>query len=107
VLRGLASLTVLAYPPLRERGAERRGARRTSGGGRSGKEGVVDGATALSATMVFGAMVVVVVVVAIVAWATSGDNVDTAFSGFVWTLLLVGVVAGMIWGFGAWVLGDG
>ncbi len=60
----------------------------------------MDGAT-LSAALVFGAMVVV----AIVAWATSGDNVDTAFSGFVWTLLLIGVVAGMIWGFGAWVLG--
>ena len=55
----------------------------------------------LGAALVFGAMVVV----AIVAWATPGDNVDTAFSGFVWTLLLVGVVAGMIWGFGAWVLG--
>ena len=61
------------------------------------------GGTTLSATLVFGAMVVV----AIIVWATSGDNVDTAFSGFVWTLLLVGVVAGMIWGFGAWVIGDG
>ncbi len=60
----------------------------------------MDGGT-LTAALVFGAMVVV----AIVVWATSGDNVDTAFSGFVWTLLLIGVVAGMIWGFGAWVLG--
>ena len=60
----------------------------------------MDGGT-LSAALVFGAMVVV----AIVAWATSGDNVDTAFSGFVWTLILIGVVAGMIWGFGGWVLG--
>ena len=40
------------------------------------------GGTTLSATLVFGAMVVV----AIIVWATSGDNVDTAFSGFVWTL---------------------
>ncbi len=62
----------------------------------------MDGGTALSAALVFGAMVV-----AIILWATLGDNVDTAFSGFVWTLLLVGVVAGMIWGFSAWVLGDG
>ncbi len=60
----------------------------------------MDGGT-LTAALVFGAMVVV----AIVVWATSGDNVDTAFSGFVWTLILIGVVAGMIWGFGAWVLG--
>ena len=59
----------------------------------------MDGGT-LSAALVFGAMVV-----AIIVWATSGDNVDTAFSGFVWTLLLIGVVAGMIWGFGAWALG--
>ena len=58
------------------------------------------GGTALSAALVFGAMVVGVVV-----WSTSGDNVDTAFSGFLWTLLLVGIVAGMIWGFGAWALG--
>ena len=65
------------------------------------------GGTALSAALVFGAMVVATMVVAIIAWATSGDNVDTAFSGIVWTLLLVGVVAGMIWGFGALVLGDG
>ena len=56
----------------------------------------------LSAALVFGAMVV-----AIIVWATLEDNVDRAFSGIVWTLLLVGVVAGMIWGFGAWVLGDG
>ena len=62
----------------------------------------MDGGT-LSAALVFGAMVVV----AIIVWATSGDNVDTAFSGFLWTLLLVGVVAAMIWGFGAWVIGDG
>ncbi len=61
----------------------------------------MDGGTALIAALVFGAMVVI----AIVVWATSGDNVDTAFSGFVWTLLLIGVVAGMIWGFGAWALG--
>ncbi len=60
----------------------------------------MDGGT-LTAALVFGAMVVV----AIVVWATSGDNVDTAFSGFLWTLLLIGVVAGMIWGLGAWVLG--
>ena len=56
----------------------------------------------MSAALVFGAMVV-----AIIVWATLEDNVDRAFSGIVWTLLLVGVVAGMIWGFGAWVLGDG
>ena len=60
----------------------------------------MDGGT-LGAALVFGAMALV----AIVAWATSGDNVDRAFSGFLWTLLLVGIVAGMIWGFGAWVLG--
>ena len=59
------------------------------------------GGTTLSATLVFGAMVVI----AIIVWATLEDNVDTAFSGFVWTLLLVGVVAGMIWGFGRWALG--
>ena len=59
------------------------------------------GGGTLGAALAFGAMVVV----AIIVWATSGDNVDTAFSGFLWTLLLVGVVAGMIWGFGAWVLG--
>ena len=41
---------------------------------------------------------------AIVVWWTSGFRVDTAFSGFLWTLLLIGGVAGMIWGFGAWVL---
>ncbi len=59
----------------------------------------MDGGT-LSAALVFGAMVV-----AIIVWATSGDNVDTAFSGFLWTLLLIGVVAGMIWGFSVWALG--
>lgn len=45
------------------------------------------------------------VVVAVVAWATTADNIDTAFSGFAWTLLLVGFVIGMILGFGAWVSG--
>ena len=58
----------------------------------------MDGGT-LSATLVFGAMVV-----AIIVWATSGDNVDTAFSGFLWTLLLIAGVAGMLWAFSAWVV---
>ena len=60
----------------------------------------MNGATTLGAALIFGAMVVDVVV-----WATLGDNVDTALSGFVWTLLLIGVVAGMIWGFSVWALG--
>ncbi|MDP9479604.1 MAG: hypothetical protein M3R38_28735 [Actinomycetota bacterium] len=45
------------------------------------------------------------VAVAVVASATTGENVDTAFSGCVWTMLLVGLVVGMIWAFGAWVAG--
>ncbi len=41
----------------------------------------------------------------VVADATTGENVDTAFSGCVWTMLLVGLVVGMIWAFGAWIAG--
>ncbi len=60
---------------------------------------VVGGGTLVLAALL-GAMVV-----AAALWATSGDNVDTAFSGFLWALLLFGVVTGMIWGLGAWVVG--
>lgn len=59
----------------------------------------MDGGTWLAA-LLLGA-----VAVAVLAHATTADNVDTAFSGCVWTLLVVGVVAGMIWGFSAWVVG--
>lgn len=52
-----------------------------------------------------GALLLGALVVAIVAHATTAENVDTAFSGFLWTLLLVGVVVGMIWVFGAWIAG--
>ena len=45
------------------------------------------------------------VVVTVVAHATTTDNVDTAFSGCVWTVLVVVGVTGMIWGFSAWVAG--
>lgn len=51
------------------------------------------------------ALLIGVVVVAVVASATTEKNVDTAFSGFLWALLLFGVVAGMVWGFGAWIAG--
>ncbi len=46
-------------------------------------------------------------VVAVLALAASGKYVDTAFSGCVWTLFLVGLVVGMIWAFSAWVAGGG
>lgn len=57
------------------------------------------------ATLVLAALFLGVVAVPAVLWATSADNVDTAFSGFAWTLLLVGSVVGMIWAFGAWIAG--
>jgi hypothetical protein len=60
----------------------------------------VDGG-AWVAALLLGAVVVAIVV----AWATSGENVDTAFNGCVWTLLLVGLVVGMVWAFGAWIVG--
>lgn len=60
----------------------------------------MDGGTLLAA-LLLGA-----VVVAVVANSTTADNVDTAFSGFVWTLLVVSIVAGMVWGFSAWVAGS-
>jgi hypothetical protein len=41
----------------------------------------------------------------VLLWASSADNVDTAFSGRAWTAVLVGVVVGMIRAFGAWVGG--
>ena len=62
---------------------------------------MVVGTGASIAASLFGA----VVVVAVLFWAASSDNVDTAFSGCAWTAVLVGVVAGMIWAFGAWVGG--
>ncbi len=43
------------------------------------------------------------VVVSAALWAASGENVDTAFSGCLWALILVGIVVGIVWGFGAWV----
>lgn len=51
------------------------------------------------------ALLFVAVAVAVFASATTGDKVDTPLSGFLWTLLLVGVVAGVVWGLGAWVVG--
>ena len=58
------------------------------------------GTEASIAASLFGA-----VVVAVLFWAASSDNVDTAFGGCAWTAVLVGVVSGMIWAFGAWVGG--
>jgi hypothetical protein len=55
-------------------------------------------------TLVLAALLGAIVVSAVL-WAWSGENVDTAFSGFLWTLVLVGVVVGMLWAFGAWVAG--
>ncbi len=54
-------------------------------------------------TLVLAALVGAVVVSAVV-WASLGDNVDTEFSGCLWTLVLVATVVGMIWAFGAWVV---
>ena len=59
------------------------------------------GTGACIAASLFGAVVVAVVLL----WAASSDNVDTAFGGCAWTAVLVGVVSGMIWAFGAWVGG--
>ena len=59
---------------------------------------MVVGTGASIAVSLFGA----VVVVAVVFWAAWSDNVDTAFSGCVWTAVLVGVVVGMVRAFGAW-----
>ncbi len=62
---------------------------------------MVAGGGALVAALLLGAAVAV----AVVAWATTAKNVDTAFGGCAWTLALVAVVVGMIWAFGAWVAG--
>ena len=54
-------------------------------------------------TFILAALVGVVAVYA-VPWALLGDNVDTEFSGCLWTLVLFAIVVGMIWAFGAWVV---
>ena len=55
-------------------------------------------------TLVLAALLGAIAVPAVL-WATSRDNVDTEFSGCLWTLILVGVAVGVIWGLGAWVAG--
>ncbi len=55
-------------------------------------------------TLVLAALLGAIAVSALL-WAWSEENVDTAFSGCVWTLVLVVVVVGMVWALGAWVVG--